>query len=109
MLNKTKIGIAAAVILSSASAAFAYEDPENKIGDRYPRLEQKYQPISGNRSAARQVAPKLSPASVQYTFQAPENKIGDRYPLLEARTVSKRTPSRTAGAGSTPGRPIPIE
>ena len=109
MLYKTMIGITAGVILSSASAAFAYEDPENRIGDRYPRLEQKYQPISVSRSTARQVAPKLAPASVQYSSQAPENKIGDRYPLLEARTVSQRAPSRTAGAGSISGRPIPIE
>jgi hypothetical protein len=54
MLNKTMIAVAAGVIFSSASTAIAYEDPENKIGDRYPLLEQRYEPISGNRSAARQ-------------------------------------------------------
>jgi hypothetical protein len=58
MLNKPMIAVAAGVIFSSASTAIAYEDPENKIGDRYPRLKQRYEPISGNRSAARQVTPR---------------------------------------------------
>ena len=90
MLNKTMIAVA-------AGAAFAYEDPENKIGDRYPRLEQKYEPISGNRSAARQVTPRQA-TPIQVTafnrpvYDAPENKISDRYPLLELRTVSQIAP-----------------
>ena len=43
MLNKTIIALTTATVVASASAAFAYEDPENKIGDRYPFLEQTYQ------------------------------------------------------------------
>lgn len=42
MLNKTMIALSAAIVLGSASATFAYEAPENKIGDRYPALEQRY-------------------------------------------------------------------
>ncbi len=83
MLNKTMIGITAAVILSSASAAFAYEDPENKIGDRYPFLEQRYTPVAA--TALRSTNLRVSRASNlgQYAYEAPEDKISDRYPLLE--------------------------
>ena len=58
MLNKTMIVLSAAVVLGSASAAFAYEAPENKIGDRYPFLEQVYQPISASKFAVRNVTSK---------------------------------------------------
>jgi hypothetical protein len=97
MLYKTMIGITAAVILSSASAAFSYEDPENKIGDRYPFLEQRYTPVAA--TTLRGTILRVSPASnlAQYAYEAPENKISDRYPLLEmgyapvaARTVAVR-------------------
>jgi hypothetical protein len=83
MLYKTMMGITAAVVLSSASVAFSYEDPENKIGDRYPFLEQRYTPVAA--AALRGINLRVSPASnlAQYANEAPENKIGDRYPLLE--------------------------
>lgn len=74
-MNKTLIALSAAAIIGSFSAAFAYEDPENKIGDRYPLLEQTYAPTKsawvGGTTMPRQV--------VQYGNQAPENMIGDRY------------------------------
>ncbi len=83
MLYKTMMGITAAVVLSSASAAFAYEDPENKIGDRYPFLEQRYTPVAS--ATLRGTNLRVSRASNlgQYAYEAPEDKISDRYPLLE--------------------------
>ena len=85
MLNKTMIAITAGVILSSASAAFAYEDPENKIGDRYPFLEQRYTPVAA--TALRSTNLRVNQISnlAQYAYEAPENRIGDRYPFLEQR------------------------
>jgi hypothetical protein len=83
MLNKTMIMLTAAVVLSSASAAFAYEDPENRLGDRYPFLEQAYQPSQANKYAGRYVTPRQVVTLNQYSNEAVENKIGDRYPSLE--------------------------
>jgi len=40
MLTKTMIALSTVLVLGAASAAFANEDPENMIGDRYPALEQ---------------------------------------------------------------------
>ena len=78
-----KIIFAAAAIAISASAAVAYEDPENKIGDRYPFLEQRYTPVAA--TALRGTNLRVSRVSNlgQYASEAPENKIGDRYAFLE--------------------------
>ena len=81
MFTKRTITLAALLIAGVSSAAFAYEDPENKIGDRYPLLEQQYQPISTNNVRAMS-APKAQKLN-QYMNEDVENKIGDRYPLLE--------------------------
>ena len=83
MLYKTMIGMTAAVILGSASAAFAYEAIENRDSDRYPFLEQKYTPVAA--TALRGTNLRISRASNlgQYAYGAPEDKISDRYPLLE--------------------------
>ena len=40
MLTKTKIARSTFLVAGFASAALAGETPENKIGDRYPLLEQ---------------------------------------------------------------------
>ena len=45
-MNKTLIALSAAALFGSVSAALAYEAPENKIGDRYPVLEQTYAPTA---------------------------------------------------------------
>ena len=104
MSNKTIIALTAATVLASASAsaAFAYEDPENKIGDRYPFLEQTYQSNTSSRAASARIsAPRsVMPAwafnlnqfsnANQYANDVPENKIGDRYPLLEPKIQSLR-------------------
>jgi hypothetical protein len=43
MLIKTKIALSALLVVGFASAALANLAPENKIGDRYPLLEQAVQ------------------------------------------------------------------
>lgn len=43
MLTKSKIALSALLVVGFASAALAGETPENRIGDRYPLLEQTYQ------------------------------------------------------------------
>jgi hypothetical protein len=83
MLYKTMIGITAGVILSSASVAFAYEDPENKIGDRYPFLEQRYTPAAATTLRGTNLMVSRASSLNQYVSEAPENKISDRYPFLE--------------------------
>ena len=97
MLHKTMIGITAGVILTSASAALAYEDPENKIGDRYPFLEQRYTPVAATMLRGTNLRVSRASNLGQYANEAPENKISDRYPFLEigyapvaARTVAVR-------------------
>ncbi len=47
MLTKTKIALSTLLIVGFASAALAGEVAENKIGDRYPFLEQTYQQPAG--------------------------------------------------------------
>ena len=95
MLNKSIIVLTAAVILGSASAAFAYEDPENRIGDRYPFLEPTVAvnvlKVAQNRMMVRQTT-----SGIQIAYDDPENRIGDRYPSLDQTT---RSPS-----GVTAGR-----
>ena len=93
MLNKTMIALTAATVLASASAAFAYEAPENKIGDRYPFLEQAYTSASTPKFVRANVMYRQASSFSQYSNEAPENKIGDRYPFLEA----SYQPSKSAG------------
>ena len=81
MFTKRTITLAALLIAGATTAAFAYEAPENKIGDRYPLLEQQYQPTSTN-NVRTMTAPKTQRLD-QYINEDVENKIGDRYPLLE--------------------------
>jgi hypothetical protein len=79
-MNKFLTTAATILVLGSATSVFADEAPENKIGDRYPMLEQTYRPVASHATQQRKMAMGL------YTNQAPENKIGDRYPWLEAAT-----------------------
>ncbi len=47
MLTKSKIALSTLLVVGFASAALAAEVPENKIGDRYPFLEQTVQQPAG--------------------------------------------------------------
>ena len=77
------ITLSAVTVLACTSAAFAYEDPENRLGDRYPFLEQVYQPSSASRMDRSYVTQRQTAGFAQYANEAPENRIGDRYPTLE--------------------------
>lgn len=88
MFSKRTITLAALLIAGATSAAVAYEDPENKIGDRFPFLEQQY-PITRN-TGARQVKMAQHVSLPQYANEDPENKIGDRFPLLEQQYATTR-------------------
>jgi hypothetical protein len=60
MLTKTKIALSALLVVGFASAAMANERVENRIGDKYPFLEQTYQQQNGASayaSAQRSVKP----------------------------------------------------
>ena len=86
MLNKSIIAITAIVVLGSVSAAIAYEDPENRIGDRYSWLDQ-----SSRTYSARNFGGPYVPARQVYSLDQPmiedvEARIGDRYPALEQTT-----------------------
>ena len=84
--NRTIIVFAAVSIVSCATAAFAYEDPSNKIGDRYPFLEQRNEAVSTVRLAS--TTPMLRQVSNSYSYASEDadQKIGDRYPFLEPIT-----------------------
>jgi len=95
MLTKTKIAFSAAILLAAASTTFAdslrnpllpqfvNEVPENKIGDRYPFLEQSIIPAAHMRVTSRVMGSDTHIKLMQFTNETPENKIGDRYPFLE--------------------------
>ena len=83
MLNKTLILLATASVLSCATAAFAVDDPENRIGDRYPFLEQAAAPVRANIIGNRNLIARQIARVDQFSNEDVENKIADRYPLLE--------------------------
>ena len=71
MLNKSIITLTTALVLGCTSVAFAYEDPENRLGDRYPFLEQVYQPISASRYTGRYVTPRQVGVHVRAGWRPP--------------------------------------
>lgn len=78
---KATIALSALLIVGATATAFGYEDPENQIADRYPFLEQSYNP-----AAARSVSPRhmtnSQAARLNQDVEDPENQIADRYPFL---------------------------
>ena len=80
MFTKRTVTLAALLIAGATTAAVAYEDPENKIGDRYPFLEQRYTPVATSNVATSRMAVSQFD---RHASEDPENKIGDRYPSLE--------------------------
>lgn len=93
MFTKKAITLAALLIAGATVSAAAYEDPENKIGDRYPFLEQRYTPVAtGNVAAKRMTVSKFD----RHASEDPENKIGDRYPFLEQTYAPVSTGNSTA-------------
>ena len=114
MFSKTKIALSAIAILGSASAVFATEVPENRIGDRYPFLEGKQVAAkSASMIVAYEIPESLAdryPAPLHIAapvrsknagrkmtnvrqattaIEVPENRIGDRYPFLASKQTAK--------------------
>jgi hypothetical protein len=82
VLNKNAIMLAVAAALGFATAAIAYEDPENQIGDRYPFLAPAgKQVLASKMGYGSQVRVQVS-YSNPWASEEPENRIGDRYPVL---------------------------
>jgi hypothetical protein len=79
MFSKILISLTSAVVLGSASAAFAVEDPESRLADRYPFLEK----VATTRGAAHKMVIARQSAGALANVEVPENRIGDRYPWLE--------------------------
>src|ERR1700694_5242631 len=82
MFTKAALTLSALLIACVSTVARADEDIENRLGDRYPFLEQQYRPITGNVGRWQMNAPQYR-VLPQYMNEAVEDKIGDRYPLLE--------------------------
>ena len=92
MFRKIMFAFAAAVAASFASTAFAYETPENKIGDKYPLLEQRYvAQVSGHNAYA-----QASKGNVTYerAWALCKKEIGSSVPRSDTTTSSAR---HTAG------------
>ncbi len=136
--SKNIIMAFATILLSSASGALAYDDPENKLGDRYPLLERSHRPLSAltpsqvarvDRSAvqepenklsdryplveAGEIIPALTPSQVarvdRSVIDDPESKIGDRYPSFESRAIAQTRFNRPITIGAVPTRRIAAE
>jgi len=95
MWNKTLLALAAVSVVGCASTAFA-EDPDNKIGDKYPLLEQRYAPVPTTRAVRTTQKLRQVPNSYTPANDVADDKIGDRYPFLETRAATQKTPARTA-------------
>jgi hypothetical protein len=80
MFTTKTLTLAALLIAGGSTIAVAYEDPENKIGDRYPSLEQRYTPVAPSSVATKRMTVSKFDS---HASEDPENKIGDRYPMLE--------------------------
>src|SRR5215510_10900641 len=92
MFTKAKITLSTLILFGLTSAAMAYEAPENKIGDRYPSLEQRYTPVAPSHTMVTRTAPVTGSSQ---SSEDVEEKIGDRYPFLEQTYAV--TPSRNTG------------
>ena len=74
MKTKTKIALSALLVVGLTSAALAAEDPEARLGDRYPFLEQMDQG-GGNGLSAYAYVP--APGAIS-GFTANEKALFDR-------------------------------
>lgn len=84
MFNKSMIALTAAVIVGSASAAFSYDDPESRIGDKYPFLEQQPSRTIAVRNIGGPYLPVRSTVSLNQPLpEDVEAQIADKYPTLE--------------------------
>lgn len=96
MFTKYTIALTALLLVGGTSIVSAYEDPESKIGDRYPTLEQV------DRTPARNIGSQMGRTQkhmkiASFTNEDPESKIADRYPALEQIDAPTQTASIVRG------------
>ena len=96
MFSKSTLALSAMLIVSATSAAFAYEEPEHKLGDRYAFLAQMQQPVSTNVVAAQRMTVRTSSLSL-YTNEVPEHRIADRYSFLEQPVMFAAVKAKATG------------
>ncbi len=101
MLNKSIIALSALLIVGGASSAFAYEEPEHRLGDRYSFLVKVDRPAPTGRVATRNAAVRQAAKLDLYTNEVPEHIIGDRYPFLE-QTVRVARATATSPRAAKP-------
>ncbi len=86
MFSKYTIALAALMLVGGSTITLAYDDPESKIGDRYPFLEKV------DRSPASSVGSQIGRTQhhmklAAFVNEDVEAKIADRYPTLEQITA----------------------
>ena len=96
MFTKYAITLSALLMIGGTSIAVAYDDPESKIGDRYPFLEKV------DRSPAASVGWQTGRTERHmklngYVNEDVESKIADRYPALEQITAPTQSASVSRG------------
>lgn len=95
MFSKYTITISALLLIGGTAIALAYEEPEYKIGDRYPSLERVDRTPPANIRG--QIGRTQRHVMVStYENEDVENKIGDRYPSLEPIAAPTRSAVVTA-------------
>jgi hypothetical protein len=88
MFSKYAIALSALFLVGGTAVAVAYEDPENKIADRYPSLETIERTVTTPAISARQMKVQRNAKLDQFVDEDPESKISDRYPFLEQASPS---------------------
>lgn len=98
MLKVIPASITAVMIVGTASAAFAYQDPASRLGDRYPFLEPGYWAMAAERFAVSAAVARRGHSTGQSTYRDPASKLADRYPFLERgyRTTAARRHAASA-------------
>ena len=81
MFTKTTIALSALLIVGATATVSAYDDTENKNSDRFPFLEQSYNPAVAYSVGTRSVTNSQT-AKLNQDGEEPENKLADRFPFL---------------------------
>lgn len=92
MFTKYTIALSALILVGGTAVAIAYEEPESKIGDRYPSLEQIDRSAPQIASSQRTMVQRNAKLNL-YVDEDVDSKIADRYPLLEQVTPPTATAS----------------
>ena len=101
MFTKSALILSALLIVGAAATASAFEDAEFNSSDRYPFLDQSYNPAAARSMAPRHMTNSQS-AKLNQDGQDAENMIADRFPFLEQgyNPVVAYSTGTTRAAGS---------